>query len=185
MTDNTELDERLARLAARPRTRRRHPAALGRVFAAGLSTSGFLAIVTALASQQPASGVTTVATAPPRGVVTLPLGTSSVPPTTKPKAVETTVHHTVFVDKYGRPVAPSLVPATVGARRTSPATTHTAAATPSAHPAVGHPAPVSSSPPPTKTPTTSPATPHTSPPVTVHTPPPPPPPPHCSGSKCP
>ncbi len=215
MTDGTNLDERLAQLAARrasasspqdaaprvaPKARRAHPAAAARVFAAGLTTSSFLAIVTALGAQQPASA-TKAASARPRGPVTQPFGTTSLPPTTKPKVVEKTVHHVVYVDKYGRPVSPSLVAmagaiTSTGAANGSGGRTYSSGAgathyvsAPSggsgATPAVVPSNPTTPSNPTQKPPTTSPSPAPTSPPVTVQTPPPPPPAPPCTGSKCP
>ncbi|HVJ95451.1 MAG TPA: hypothetical protein VNC41_01315, partial [Acidimicrobiia bacterium] len=63
MPDSADLDERLARLAARRvhpevvgpigRRRRKHAAAAGRVFAAGLSASAFLSIVVTMGATAP------------------------------------------------------------------------------------------------------------------------------------
>src|SRR4029079_14074909 len=63
--DPTAQDRIVAR---RPgRQRRAHPAAAGRILAAGLSTSALLSLMAACAARAPAAGTAVVATAPPRG----------------------------------------------------------------------------------------------------------------------
>lgn len=227
-SDSTgSLDDRLAQLAARRaaaggrakplaqhaadpnedaprRNKRAHPAATGRVLAASLSTSAFLSIVTALSAQSAPSGAATVKftnAAPPRPP------TRATTPTT---IVVRTVHHTVYVDANGNPVAVLPVPATgtagthpmaatvpqrttYGSRYTYSAPRGTTYApvyhaptpvyAPPSQPGT-HPAPV---PAPAPAPTTpkAPAPTPTAPPTTAYHAPAPPPPPACTGSKCP
>jgi hypothetical protein len=244
MTEHTpDLDERLARLAARKatrgtaaqttltgiavvapegpgaagpvargtRSRRRHPAAAGRILSVGLSSSAFLSIVAAFGSQPTASAAATGAIAMERNASA---PRAPAPPVSRPKVVVTEVHHPVYVDQRGRPIPAAALPKSLKAAPTS--TTPAAGAPPlksggsstsgppaSPSPSLTQPAPGgtaggSGSPtapapghPPTPTPapihvspgpTTPPAT---SPPATVVTIPPPPPPPACSGTKCP
>ena len=82
---NLDLERRLAGLAERravgtrpverrAHKKRGHPAAGGRVLAAGLSTSAFFGVIAALSAQAPASGTTAVATAPPpASLITAPV----------------------------------------------------------------------------------------------------------------
>jgi hypothetical protein len=222
----TDLDERLARLAARKtttgaapakpaRTRRKHPAAAGRILSLGLSSSAFFSLVGALGAQTTASGASTNAAAPPPSIARATAG----PPTTgsapRPKVVVKVVHHALYLDKLGHPIAPTSLPkgavvtplpSQPGGASPKPGGAGTPAdSAPSAPPQTVSPAPNA---PTTATPATPPATtlvppapqptpttvhvptpttapPSTSPPTTVFTPPPPPPPPVCSGTRCP
>ncbi len=135
---NPDLDARLARLAARKaatgnraapeppsaatasgptrptgarRGRRKHPAAAGRILSFGLSSSAFLSMVAAFA-QTGAAGTSTAA------IVTTPV-TARV----RTKVVVKDVHHAVYVDQFGRPVAAPSVPtgATIAPAGSQPA----------------------------------------------------------------
>ena len=232
MSDQTpNLDERLARLAARkagapiapsaersveratgtgraPRARRRHPAAAGRVLSLGLSSSAFLAMVAAFAAHP------VTWTAPKATSSSAAAGPRNAGPAGRPRVVVKNVHHVLYVDQYGRPIAspsparialleaaarqPAAAPAATasgggsgsGRSRTwSPSASPSVGSAPSA-PAPGVPAQAPVAQPPTATPPTVHVPPPTSPPVTsapvtVVTTPPPPPPPACSGTKCP
>jgi hypothetical protein len=187
---NPDLDDRLARLAARraassgsnttpapdptapdrnvarrpARKRRAHPAAASRILAAGLSTSAFLSLMAAFAARAPAAGTPVVATAPPRANIPGAPGTVRH---RKPKIVTKVRHHTVYVDQYGHSyssLAAAAAAATPPSDTTGPIASPSAVAPPPAPTSLPRPAP---------------------PPTTVYTPPPPPPPPPCSGTKCP
>jgi hypothetical protein len=196
--DPTAQDRIVAR---RPeRKRRAHPAAAGRILAAGLSTSAFLSLMAAFAARAPAAGVPVVATAPPRAKVPGATGPVHHP---KPKVVTKVRRHTVYVDQYGRPYSPSTAAMQGGAAAPSPSSSGTPGpiATPSAvAPLPSAPVvnPIPSAPPPSTPGGAPPATgrapaptppprptPAPAPPTTVFTPPPPPAPPPCSGTKCP
>jgi len=223
MTEPTNLDERLARLAARKsgaaqasaavdatttspqtagvgakaRSRRKHPAAAGRILSVGLSSSAFLSIVAAFGSQT-ASGATTSNYA------------AGPPATLAPRVVVQDVHHKMYVDQYGHVLVPvttagsttpgastapgattsggvTFVPAPSGGGGGSSSGGGGGSSTPVTSPPSGGGggggSPVTSppvtSPPVTSPPVTSP--PVTSPPVTS----PPTTAPKCSGSKCP
>jgi len=225
MTESTpDLDERLARLAARKagpkpaapadgtsttataatatataparaRTRRKHPAAAARILSLGLSSSAFLSIIGVFGQQHPGQ-TSNVAAAPVARRITpvrVPVHT---------KVVVKYLHHTVYVDQYGRPVSAATAangPARSPAQHSgtgsapqysAPATGFPASGSPAVAPAVPPPAPVTGPAPtnpavaPAPTPAPAPA-PRPTPPPPVVTTPPPPPPPACSGTKCP
>jgi hypothetical protein len=172
-----DLDERLTRLAARQagakpsapraRTRRKHPAAAARILSLGLSSSAFLSIIGVFGEQQ--AHISNLAAARPARPVAPALRTPV--PT---KVVVKYVHHRVYVDRYGRPVAPAIA-------------ANGATATPANHSGAGS-TPRYSAPPtgfPASTTPAKPAPRPTTPPPTAVTTPPPPPPPACSGTKCP
>ncbi len=143
MTEPTpDLDERLARLAARkagaprvpsepastdagvpgpPRQRRKHPAAAGRILSLGLSASAFLAIIGAMGTHTSAPHKPVAAAAPP---------VDNRRPVVITKVIVREVHHVEFVDQYGRPVPSALLAksAAAGTTTASPG----AAAAPSA-----------------------------------------------------
>ena len=174
VTDMVVTDDFKPRAATdkRVRTKRGHPAAAGRILAAGLSSSAFFSIIAALGAQTPASGTTSVAAA----ALHLPAGgplTTSLAGAGRPKVVVKVVHHTMYVDADGHPVprpagriAPQPAPG-----KTTPGSAGAASAPAGAgSPAVG--APSSSAPPvagtgsPAPVPVSSPV----SAPVTVPTP---------------
>jgi hypothetical protein len=213
--ENPDLDERLARLAARraassgskaesadpaaqdrivargpERKRRAHPAAAGRILAAGLSTSAFFSLMAAFAARAPAAGTPVVAAAPPAGLA----GATGPTRHQKPKIVTKVRHHTVYVDQYGHRISPpqgqgaaTFAPAPLPSGPVAPVGTSAVTAPPAAAP-VATPVTATPAPPPATSPPATvppPAPPPTAPPTTVFTPPPPPPPPPCSGTKCP
>jgi hypothetical protein len=213
MTDPTELDERLAQLAARraasaqsgtPTSKSKrlgHKARIGRVVAAGLSSSAFFSIVGVLAANA-TSNASTVATARPNVPINGPTGAIATS-TTRTTVVVKVVHHKRYVDPNGKPVSPPTTNRATGAAAApsgagassgsgsgssagSSGTTHTttggAPVTTGHAPTGGGSAPAP--PAPTPAPTTPPTRP-AAPPTTVFTPPAPPPPPPCTGSKCP
>jgi len=213
MTESTaDLDERLARLAARrakspdapPATgpRRRHPAGATRILVAGLSAAGFLSIVASIgtAATTTTAAATTSAAATTTGTVARsPSGPGVTAAGPKPK--------TRRGHKPPVPPVPARPTATVAPAPGTQAATHLVFSAPAGAPpptstaspaaptsAVPTPAPpVGASPSPA--PHTPPSTaPHVSPtptsapaptPTTVFTPPPPPPPPPCFGTRCP
>jgi len=215
-SEKPDLDERLARLAARRaasgskekraaphpdpvekdrivarrperRGRRAHPAAAGRILAAGLSTSAFFSLMAAFAARAPAAGTAVVATAPPRVRV---VGASGAGPVhrRKPKVKTVVRHHKVYVDQYGRPIGSPTGPGTGSSGPTYAPPSSGAVVPPgpvSISPITSPPAAPIASPPAPSPPAPAPAPPPTAPPATVFTPPPPPPPPPCSGTKCP
>ena len=142
-----DIDARLARLAARraasagPNRRRatKRPARIGRILAAGLSSSAFFSVIAALAAQSPAAG-TTVATAPPPVAWNpdrLPVTPPALPAGGRPRVVVKVVHHpTATVHAKGPtpstgPPSATLRPATVttGTSAPVPETTPPPAAT--------------------------------------------------------
>jgi hypothetical protein len=200
-----DLDERLARLAARKtispdaptRSRRRHPAAAARILSLGLSSSAFFSIIGAFGEQ---SATHTSNAAGAR--VSLP---TASPAPVRTTVVEKVVHHVLYVDRYGRPIPAPTVSAAGAAlpnanRATSgsgqsrsaapvwnnhPSGTPAAVApTPTLGGASSAPGPAPATPAVTPYPTPAPA-PTPPPQPVVTTPPPPPPPPACSGTQCP
>jgi hypothetical protein len=201
MTEPTDLDERVARLAARRAAntspanapkRHRRKARVGRVLAAGISSSAFFSIVGVLAANA-TTNTSTVASALPQVPITGPVETIA-PATTATTVVVKVVHHKRYVDPNGTPVSPPTTRATVasasGGSSGSGSSTHSTAGAPvtSGHAPTGGGTSGSggggTSPAPTPAPTT-PVTHPAAPPTTVFTPPPAPPPPPCTGSKCP
>lgn len=154
--------------------RGRHAAPAGRVLAAGLTASAFFGGYACMSANPPswlhdsASSSTNPPTTLPVPAITVPPSTTA-PPTT---IVVQTRHHPVYVDQYGKPIDPDVVPGATPPRSSTNTTRAGGTApvkgggtTPSAPSA---PAPAPASPPVTATPK----------------PPPPPPAPPCSGSKC-
>lgn len=184
--------------AARPTpnrvTRRRHAAPRGRVLAAGLSASAFVGGMTTIAAHPKvwttsASSALLPSTAA-NGTPT-PAPSTTLPPVPPTVVVVKEVHHTVYVDQYGHPIAGTRVPVTTkrtssvsGSTGAAPARRVSGSSTPAPTSASTGSLPVpasgtssgSSTPPPASAPTPS--------PTTTAPPPPPPPPPTCSGSKC-
>jgi hypothetical protein len=187
----THLDERLARLAARKTT-------------TGIATPS------GASSGATAKGARKRRKHPAAAGRILSLGLSAP----RPKVVVKVVHHSLYIDRLGHPIAPTSLPkgAVVTPLPSQPAGTSPkpggagtpAVGTPWAPPQTMSPAP---NVPTTATPATPPATtllpptsqptpttvrvptpttapPSTSPPTTVFAPPPPPP-PACSGTRCP
>jgi hypothetical protein len=177
-------------VARRPeRKRRAHPAAAGRILAAGLSTSAFLSLMAAFAARAPAAGAPVVATAPPRANVP---GATGAVRHRKPKIVTKVRHHTVYVDQYGRPYSPLTAATPNSSSGTSgpivpPSAVAPLPSTPVVTPITpAPPPPAPGGAPPVTAPAPAPApTPRPAPPTTVFTPPPPRAPPPCSGTKCP
>jgi hypothetical protein len=205
MTEPTDLDDRLAKLAARraaarpaetaPAAKRRgHKARIGRVLAAGMSSSAFFSIVGVLAANATTTKSSTVATALPQVPISGPLATSASS-TTRTTVVVKVVHHERYVDTNGNTVAPpNMNRATVASAPSSGGNAGTTHSTTGAPVTSGHtpsgggggtaPAPTPT-PAPTPPPTHSPApTPPPTTPVTTPKPPSPPPTPPCTGSKC-
>ncbi len=200
MTEPTDLDERLARLAARRAAstspanapkRHRRKARIGRVLAAGISSSAFFSIVGVLAANA-TTNTSTVASALPQVPITGPLETIG-PATTATTVVVKVVHHKRFVDPNGTPVSPpttrgATVATSSGGSSSSGSSTHSTAGAPvtSGHaPTGGGSGGGGTSPAPAPTPApTTPVTHPAAPPTTVFTPPSAPPPPPCTGSKC-
>jgi hypothetical protein len=216
---NPDLEGRLARLAERraagPRpverrahSKRGHPAAAGRLVAAGLSTSAFFGIIATLAAQAPPSGAAAVSAPPPSANTVRSVG--GAPPGSAARAAEI-ARHPVASGKHSpaarkRATTPSTASITRGTLVNptavpSPSVQYVA---PSAStPDIGPTTPAAPSPsvtaPPATTRSSGPAatTPHTAPPTappstafvppptTVFTPPTTPSPPACTGSKCP
>lgn len=182
-----DLDERLARLAARKagaarapeeprasagvsgrhRRRRKHPAAAGRILSLGLSSSAFFAFVGAMGTHPPTPHTPVAATAPPAGSRRVVVVT---------KVVVRAVHHVEYVDQYGRPVPAALL--AKSALPGSAAPTAGGGATPSVPPGFGSPSgrttasPSVGAPPPASTPNSPPVAPGL-PPATVQVSPPP------------
>ena len=78
--------------------KRRHPAAAGRILSVGLSSSAFLSMIAAFGSQT--SGASAASS----------LKTPLTRPRRAPKIVIKDVHHTIYVDQCGRPIAAPSVP---------------------------------------------------------------------------
>jgi cytoskeletal protein RodZ len=130
----TDLDERLARLAQRragaehsdgepPRKRRRRPAAASRILVAGLSISGFLAIIASIGATAPASGATTASVTANNIAPTSGSGPRSRPAKPKvkshPKPMTTTAPTTTAPTTTTIATGATLPTATTIPRRTS------------------------------------------------------------------
>jgi hypothetical protein len=93
-------DDMTPTVAAPPkRKRRRHPAAAGRILSVGLSSSAFLSMIAAFGSETSSASAAASAVKTPV--------TRAAP---RPKIVVKDVHHTIYVDQWGRPIAAPALP---------------------------------------------------------------------------